>query len=630
MAITMTLKGGEKDFDLIWDSTETVPLATLPASITEESRPRPMWHVPGGDDGSELIDLTYDDARWPLIVQLGAASDWSTLLEELAILRRVFRQAQAHAMGEPWADEVYVECEPDGSASSTYYTVKMVEDRSGGYLAGTQVAQVMFDSLAITMTVAGDGYGDEETLDNAIQNGHMLIESAVAGQAANVTAQGTPTLTLDTTNKLIGAQSQKVVTDNSTTEGVYMAVTAAISTLAVAYVWIYHAGGDDLTVALTDGAGGNVHVKTLQVADAGGVSDKSVLDSEGNTWYRVSVTGTNSAAANFRVYVYRMVGDATQITTYYVDGFYLETGTSTAPNAWAGFPQVYNRDDPVAANPERVDRLDVWGIPGDRPAWFELTCDTNTIEELAKAYVALNKQAAVADTHLLEIEDVGGGTADAYCSGGEFLRFTGAFSATLSLDPTKYNDVYHILLRMRSSDYTESIATIMNIGRGNTTIKSGISNANGNEWDLLYGGIVDLRTSDYWRSDLPSAGDDLVLGCVVVAISGNIDVDYLLLLPARERQLIICAPELSLNNSVEKIYLVGREKVFLAASTTNPERMEFLGELWELEPGRMNRLVFAFIHDAVNNGGGDSDKCHIVYDSELTLKYRPRTRGFLA
>ena len=56
MAITLTLKGGEKDFNLIWDSSMDVPVAVLAESIQEESAPRPLWHQPGGGDGNELVE----------------------------------------------------------------------------------------------------------------------------------------------------------------------------------------------------------------------------------------------------------------------------------------------------------------------------------------------------------------------------------------------------------------------------------------------------------------------------------------------------------------------------------------------------------------------------------------------
>lgn len=634
MAITLTLKGGEKDFDLIWDSAADVPVAVMAESIQEESAPRPLWHQPGGGDGNELVELGYDDARWPLLVQFGPGTDWSELLEELSALRRVIRQAHAHALGETWADEVYIECRPDTTASKTYYTVKLMEDRSGGFLMGTRVAEVLIDTLALTVTVAGDGYGDVESLNNAHRNGHMLVESATAGLASGLTVMGTPTLSLDTYAWLIGGQSQRVETDDSTSEGV---TTAGVSItgghFAQAYVWVSLTGNppDDIRIRLQENTGTwvTLQTKVLQLDDTGGVSDKSYIDANDHTWYRVSVSGyTDGAATQIRLRVFRYSENASETTIFYVDGVYLEAQAAEfdVPEAWADYPQVYNRNDPDSTNPEYVNRFDVWGIPGDRPAWMELVFDADTIAGstgLEMFHMARNLQAADFAEHLLDCD----GTVDAWCNGGEFIRLSSVVQVTYwDLDPAECDGIFHVLLRAKANTSSDDIRAWVS-GAAPAQYGSWLSFANTDVWEIHYLGLFDLRTTEYVRTLSGSSGK------VRFSIGGPlpsafVDCDYVLLLPANEGDLVIGELGVGITGG-DTVALLGRDKVMVADDGSLARYPSFLGGVWEARAGVMNRFIFLFQNEVTNDSGTD-DECRIDYDSELVFSYRPRTRGFLA
>jgi hypothetical protein len=99
----------------------------------------------------------------------------------------------------------------------------------------------------------------------------------------------------------------------------------------------------------------------------------------GNTWYRVPVSTTSLPSGNDVQIIVQSINGA---ATYYVDGAYVELGTSTAPKAWMSARAIDNRNDPQstsAATENYLNYIDVWGIPGDAPALtdFRLTGDSN-------------------------------------------------------------------------------------------------------------------------------------------------------------------------------------------------------------------------------------------------------------
>lgn len=405
-------------------------------------------------------------------------------------------------------------------------------------------------------------------------------------------------------------------------------VTSAASSNNAGFSWVYCAAGSGTYLQLYDGSDTLIQEKEVTAANA----SKSREGEGGNTWHKIDVAGTN-VNANCYLQVVREGGGV-----FYVDGLYLESGRSSAPAAWAGYPQVYNRNDPTASNPERVDRLDIWGIPGDRPAWLTMEFDTDddgmTISSLDAFWIAKNLQAHLFSEHMLEMEDNdfgsgGSSYSDSTCSGGYYWRFTGAGQRGWSLDPVAYNEVVHILIRARVSDTDNLLRAYVDTGTGNS-YKEYISLDDTNRWELHHLATLDLRTPEYQRTQLASGSREIGLGVAIDWNSGSVDIDYILLLPVGKDGLLIGYPYQSYGGSSETIHLVGHERTVLAEDAVSKcEHIRFLGGLFHLDPGIMNRLIFAFMHNNAPHGGHD-DECRTTYDSEIvTLKYRPRTRGFL-
>ena len=73
--VVFTIEGGEESFDFTLDTSEDAPIQALAQSRADEAMPRPVWHTGEGMDGNELVDSTYDDARWPVVVRIGQSRE---------------------------------------------------------------------------------------------------------------------------------------------------------------------------------------------------------------------------------------------------------------------------------------------------------------------------------------------------------------------------------------------------------------------------------------------------------------------------------------------------------------------------------------------------------------------------
>lgn len=154
---------------------------------------------------------------------------------------------------------------------------------------------------------------------NKLLTPSFKVDSNADGLADNWAQVGTPTTTIEPTIVLHGCQSQKVVTDAITQEGIAQVglIAPAGTTKAVAYAWIYRQEpGDNIAVRLYD-ATAAVFRDTQKYDTAGWLTAQDAL---GNTWKRVVVSSNAIVAGNQHyLYIIRLAGDATQITTFYVD-----------------------------------------------------------------------------------------------------------------------------------------------------------------------------------------------------------------------------------------------------------------------------------------------------------------------
>ena len=346
-----------------------------------QPEPQITWHTP--DEGENKPVKAIQPNKVMTFTMDVRGDDFDTRVQSLAPLKRALNGADSQALryemtGE--VEKVRVAITPDGATYTTYYDVIYgTVDDSGSYYS--QFSTDRTHRVVFTLGVKPYGYGDSFTLRNDLPSSpHFIEDSNSDGLADGGNFFGTPspTGTLGGSIYLIGGQAQRIICDASNDQGWESdVVTAGSGSDAVAYAWIVTtnssgaAGGDAVTVVLKDGGGGTIDTETTP--------DKTFTGPNGLSWGRYVVSGNNAAVANFYVQVRRIT--ASEITWIHIDGVYLQTGILTAPDAWCSTSSLENRYDPTNSNEERINYLDVWGMPGDLPAFVNYELDGSSISD---------------------------------------------------------------------------------------------------------------------------------------------------------------------------------------------------------------------------------------------------------
>lgn len=339
----------------------------------------PSWHQP--DVGERrLVHNEPADRRARLVIRIppSAATDQDTLETAITKLRRWTEEAMAYAASPDLNLPVYLRIQRDSATLAVNHLIKHahIDDSDSHFRAEATITKQALD-IRINLTLAPYGEGDVITLNNlCYSTPHMLSDLNGDGLGNGMNPQGAPTFTMDTSTWLVGGQSQKVVTDNANSEGVYCDQVTVTGTTAVhGYIWVGGHTGDQLWIAIYGNVSGNINQKILTVGDGNGIADRTIVDDRGVTWYRVSVSGiTGGTDTLMYLIAYRHGSVATQVTTFYVDAAYTGIGTQTPPAAFATRGKVYNRNDPLGTNQateNQLNYIDTSLIPGDAPAFVE-------------------------------------------------------------------------------------------------------------------------------------------------------------------------------------------------------------------------------------------------------------------
>lgn len=511
-----------------------------------------------------------------------------------------------------------------------------------------------FDALAVNNVVAAHvrvvlylenagGAGTTITLKNQLLNSDFTISSA--GLATSWTATGTPTTTIDTTYWLINGQSQKIVATAS--QGIHSENLAG-ATSAVAYAWLYVVSGE-VVVSIRNTAGPSDLVsKTISTTNGDTISDAAVIDETGATWYRVSLSGTwSSATIDLHV-----CASASGASTFYVDGCYLQTGTTTVPDAWSSYYKIRNRADRSTSNPEYVNYVDVWGVPGDMPAFNKIELDNPAVTGNSKA--ALFRLAAATDA-LFSIKNAqswaesdqgfyyvnsggtgvwsdGTGTTDNHykrftegvTNNGGYLQFgSGLFTTTGTTVEAFFSIPRRMLALCRSSASGVIVAgsVVHTVTAGSVTVESNDSQGINavNTWEL-----VDLGTIN--RVGALPPGDITRYTSVTprITVTGlsntqTFDIDAILFLYAHEDGLLIWQTT-ETDANIGEVYIDGaNEVVYTRGAVGAPyDILEVpLGNCWTVAAGnRVTRLILA--SSDIDNATGYAS------ETDVTMTVTPR------
>ncbi len=335
--------------------------APIPARAVEANK-RGTWEL-----------TVYDDDN--------ATAEWDTILNNVHTLNRHWSGASSTATRHSingTAEQVRIAILPAGATNTTYWRVQWGHaDVSRSYYnpesqqGSASVAAIGAWFIPINLTFEDGGEGDTMTLRNDLPSSpHMIEDSNSDGLADGWISVNLPTsTTINTSNYLVGGQSQQVVGDQL--EGIESAAVTATTPSIAGYAWIRPYGGS-VQFRIKDTTG-NVVTKILTDGDTNSVADKTAISLTGTIWYRVSYSGALAGNDPQIQILSDEVGGA-----FLVDAAYLQLGTLVVPDGWCSSSSLKNRYDPLvttAATRQQINYLDVWGIPGDLPALSKVNID---------------------------------------------------------------------------------------------------------------------------------------------------------------------------------------------------------------------------------------------------------------
>ena len=396
-----------------------------------------------------------------------------------------------------------------------------------------------------------------------------------------------------------------------------------------------------MTINLTDGSDVTIQAKTFNPTTPTGY-DKSYVDSTG-TWYRYSVSGTN-VNANFRLYITRTAALATKVSTFVVGGAYLQTGTTTAPDAWCSTSAIYNRYDPVSANPERINYVDVWGVPGDSDALVKTAVTLGSVSRttiIASRHTDGEILAANID-HWIESDELTTTSASGTWSTGtgtsdnHYQRFTEGGSpgtnsrAYISLTDSNARALLKYPRRLfavarASSTTSQFVGVVYAAGEATSltdktkTSDTGTAVQTVNTWELIDLGLI--NGYGLLPSSPPSDSDQEVSLNVYVQSapsSSTNDIDALLL-PVLGDEFVVWVGKENTRSSGGEIVFDGTAKAVVSAASGIYEQTP--GGLWYAAPGKMNRYVFSVV--------GSSGANTLADTMSVSFTVYPRTRHLL-
>lgn len=504
--------------------------------------------------------------------------------------------------------------------------------------------------------------------ENEFANPIMTKDTNGDGLADDLSSLG-GTHTIDTINYVTGGESQKTVTDATNGQGVSASFLSLASQRFAANVLLSVQSGDPVTVTFRDSIYGITYAeKMLDANDTYGVADWKT-DGSGNTaaqtFYRISAKGIINSAGSLSIDIERQAKNATQITTFRLDSIYIEYGTLDTdaiplyalapPDGFCSTSGILNNYAPTSGALDRINYVDVWGIPGDEPA---LTTTAWTLfpsgEQqfyVSRSGTAFNNIIASRRTHWIQnsqtdwtvSESATNGawsnTTGGTMSGGSMRRFTASGGTgtgahvlveTSTIDAIDtLSGMRHPFLLARSSSTSATITIVVEAGAATGRVElfnsGALTFASAN--NLLFidtqkvlndSGV--LRSTNRELSDLTSTYK-ITFTVASVPNGGTVDIDALYL-PYSDRELAFIQTGIAVpvTGSGGTIYIIGSDKKVVTNTRSIDE--DLLGSMWLTPSGaELTRYLF-FMTPSTNI-------YTITDNSNITFNCYPRTSHLL-
>ena len=619
---------------------ETSATGTYKVRRISISTPEPTIHAHVPDIGDASI-VDYQDGDRLAVIRIDVYGDdvldtsyLDEPLDGVIDLRRWMREAFRYETDGD-VNKVQLKVQRENTTNATVHTLRggWVDD-SNSYMRGDIVDKSLSPGVVLTCWLTP--YGEAEntiTLKNDMYSSPHFVQSTAGlghGWSRNAPDNGNPAVSMNGNRWLIGGLSQRVVAA-ANNQGINCDIVPNGSeTDVVAYAWVWIDSGAVNVRLFNDTGAATVQQKEVTSGNA----DKTAVGGGGNTWYRISVSGSVAAGNDCRLQIVAKDGAA----SFQVDGCYLEYGTTAAPDAWMSARNIDNRNDISAANTNLLNYLDVWGIPGDAPAlvrWY-MDLDTTTDTEAMTAASRSDGVALAADIgHWVEEDDYDNGLLGAWVAvGGTGTTHDGYFNIALpeavwTVDRGQLPDIslFRKPFRVFGSWKCDDTDATFKVGFG---LLGGIyawteefSVSQAANFELIDMGLINLE------GIIPQialdAGDDPFVYVKVVddAAASYLRVDFLLLLPVEH----YIGHEYGSDHSDTR-YIDGlNEEIAIDVNIGNYRATPAMGSLWYLESGeKMTRTIFVFYGDAATT---DYRAWDFSVNAAFTLTVQPRTRHLM-
>lgn len=651
MAYSVILSDGTTSYQFVYNPSSQTDFKMYYGMKVSTGEPEALWHSPDSDE-RKLIRLVDQPGTIFITQTVKGGGAWDNVINNVTDISRMVKQA-AQYQTDGNVNRVYVRIQPDGATRYTDYEVIYGHvDASGSYYKSVDVLNAEATGVVLSLNVRAYGEGAPITLRNDLSSSpHFVQDSNGDGLADGWTLTGTPPTAIETTKWLVGGKSQSFQAPTTGDAGInkFKGGLSGGESI-VAYAWINFGSGSDSVYVMLQESGATTNLiqeKQLTRANPLATADKSMVDSAGATWYRVVLSGTaHGSATGVQLRIRRKSADAATISVFNVDATYLQTGTTTAPDAWCSTSAIQNRNDPAStssATEAQINYLDVWGVPGDSDAVVKTSVTLGSVSRttiMASRHSDGEILAANVD-HWIESDELttvsasgtwstGTGTSDnhyqRFTEGGSpgansraYISLTGSSARALLKYPRR------IFALARSSSTTSqfvgvsTVAGELNLTDKTKTSDTGTGVATVNTWELLDLGLI--NGYGLMPSAPPiDAEQEVFINIYVQSApsSSTNDIDALLL-PVLGDEFAIWVGKEETRSSGGEIIFDGTAKAVVSAASGIYEQPT--GGLWYAAAGKMNRYVFAVV---------DSDNVFAIADTmSVSFTVYPRTRHLL-
>jgi hypothetical protein len=644
MTDVLKLSDGTTDCDLMFSSAPGFQLLAggLKFATPEHEN---LYHSSEWQDGEELARHKLENRVWPMKLALKSSSSDDNIANELIKLNRLIRQARRYQLAGD-VSKVYLHIKLDGATNWTRFDLidAVLESADIFSYFNRKSGDVKFDgAIGLELTTTSFGYGEEVALANELGTPHFEEDGDSDGLADQWNeSAGTETTSLDTTIYLLGSQSQEVITNTTSSHGIYSdTVTVSGVDNIASYAWLFcTSGSDEVTLDVQADSTGSIGTATYSAAT------ETDTGANSNTWKRLDVIGSTTASdTTLTMRVERLSGGASKATTFYIDKTYLQLDATSVPDGWASCRRIYQHSD---SDEGTVVYIDVVGIHGDLPAPIKIETPSVSLDAgFGTTWIAIRNdtEANIATTDYFQ--DLTG-NADNARIGNTYATITpdttaADLSSTTISNLNKHTRRFRVLASLYDIEAYDGGGTLAEFRVGRRYTGEGVALATYNDYKQITSeltpplttpyrwvdlGIIDYRIEGANADDVSQSLSGIVnIQAKRTSGSSAVRADAFMLFPVESMFMFDGDDKVG---AVTLSALDEQDIAYYSPSVLNRyEVLSSLGTIPRLEPDKVNRLFMLFGGDIGNPSSGQQPASNPADTVDTKITYRPRTEFLL-